>query len=45
MRARKQYQIAEEQYKTALNSERRQLHQRFDDLEREYQAAYRKLNQ
>lgn len=45
MRARKQYQIAEEKYKTALNSERRQLHQRFDDLEREYQAAYRKFNQ
>lgn len=45
MRARKQYQIAEEQYKAALNSERRQLHQRFDDLEREYQAAYRKFNQ
>ena len=45
MRARKQYQIAEEQYKAALNSERRQLHKRFDDLEREYQAAYRKFKQ
>lgn len=43
LHARRSYQLAESDYQEALAIERRQIHQQLDDLERDYQKAYRNL--
>lgn len=45
MQARKEYRREEERYQASLATERRHLLQEMDDLEREYQEAYRKLSE
>lgn len=43
MHARRAYQLAEAQYQDALTTERRQIHQKLENLEREYRTACHNL--
>ncbi|EMF0346944.1 hypothetical protein CUS80_02050 [Enterococcus faecium] len=45
MYAKRAYQLAEAQYQDTLATERRQIHQKLDDLEREYHTACRYLTE